>query len=69
MHVLSNTRFSKTVSDPTEHGRCQSRPNHVCAYLYDCVPPTLTGSTNGSVATSALTGVGSTQLRCFDTYE
>ena len=43
-----------------------SRPDHVCAYLYDCLLPNLTGRIGGSVATSTLHGAVSALGRCFD---
>ena len=62
------TEFLKDYFGSAERGWRESRPDHVCAYLYDCLLPNLTGRTGGSVATSTLQGAVSALGRCFDKY-
>ena len=62
------TQFLKDYFGSVERGWRESRPDHVCAYLYECLLPNLTGRSGGSVATSTLQGAVSALGRCFDKY-
>ena len=62
------TQFLKDHFGSAGRGWRESRPDRVCAYLYDCLLPNLTSRTDGSVATSTLQGSVSALGRCFDKY-
>ena len=62
----NGSNFSLKLITLDERGWRDSRPEHVCAYVYDCLLANLTGRTGGSISTSTLPGAVSTLGRSFD---